>query len=1087
MKYRLGLDVGTASVGLVALELDENNRPVKPVYQSVRIFNEPLLPAQRGGIGEPKKAARRLARQQRRGHQRRSRRLEHIAELGRLMGLDPESIDADNGQRIHELRAQAAVSEISLEDLLRVFLKMGKRRGYYGGFKVKKDNDKGQVETGIRDLRTAIQEAGCKTLGQYLWKRISDGKHLRLKEDGLFADRKMVKDEFDCIWEMQEKYHQVLKEKHKEKTLRELFHKVIIEQRPLKSPAAMVGNCSLEPMLPRAPMAQPAMQAFRIEKQIADLRWGTTRNALPLSSQQKEIIRDQLQSRKEVKFSSLYQVMKRAGCPGPQGKELNLARGERETLTGDKTSAAMKSMGLLNDWKELAQNHQISVINLLADMGSPEVFDTPDWDKNLKGAKKVAKRKLKPEVPDFINKMLDSGKFGRLTNMGFDGGRSSYSIKALSNITNIMRGRETDEQGAIETAYPDFHKTRQAQLSEILPKHDATGNTVVDVALGQVRREVNAAIAKLGTTPSEIIIELSRDMRTGLKTRGEITAKMRRNEQDRKWAADEIRKSTGEEAAPSQIRRYLLWTEQEQKHCPYCERTISCSDAINGNVTEYEHILPRSLTRIGKKRDFLVLAHKSCNQEKENKTPWQAWGRDPERWSIIERRAKQFEKGYKVTIDGKEKTFKHRGKARQLLIKDFDSEALDNKVIGDFTGRQFQETAWIAKACGKWLRSICRNVSVSRGLLTAHLRRNWGLDTVIPEVRYEEGMLVFDEDYQANKRESAQKACIVSMEDFDKYRPYWEGHRVDKDNRTHRRLNKRIDHRHHLIDALVISLTTRSLYQRMANHYKQATDSGETKLRLYTEPELKDIRARALELVRTCRPSHRPDRWLAGNMFKKNPFTIKEEDGELFYAKRKKLTDFAKDKNGKAISVDRVRKKINNILPDSTRTIISKSFEERIKSGANPAKALNTVRHPEWDTTIRRVLIKYNKATDALQVKHGNRAPGLYKYLEPDEYAWLEFDRENQNSELSLVRQHEAIKLKTRGPPFNIIRLYKGDTVKDTKGNHYVIKRLKQSKYPMELCPVTEAIPDLDQVKKPRRILMKEIEIRKLILVKDVR
>ena len=793
-----------------------------------------------------------------------------------------------------------------------------------------------------------------------------------------------------------------------------------------------------------------------------------------------------MQSRKEVKFSSLYQVLKRAGCPGPQGKELNLARGERETLTGDKTSAAMKSMGLLNDWKELAQNHQISVINLLADMGSPEIFDTPDWDKNLKGAKKVAKRKLKPEVPDFINKMLDSGKFGRLTKMGFDGGRSSYSIKALSNITDIMRERETDEHGAIETAYPDFHKTRQAQLSEILPKHDATGNTVVDVALGQVRREINAAIAKLRTTPSEIIIELSRDMRTGLKTRGEITAKMRRNEQDRKWAADEIRKSTGKEAAPSQIRRYLLWTEQEQKHCPYCERAINCSDAINGNVTEYEHILPKSLTRIGKKRDFLVLAHKSCNQEKENKTPWQAWGHDPERWSIIERRAKQFKDGYKITVNGKERTFKHEGKTRQLLIKDFDSDALEDEVIGDFTDRQFQETAWIAKTCGKWLRSICADVAVSRGLLTAHLRRTWGLDTVIPQVRYEEGMPVFDEDYQSNKGESTQQACKISKGDFDKYRSYWEGHHVDKDNRTHRRLSKRIDHRHHLVDALVVSLTTRSLYQRMATHYKQVTDSGAARLRLYAEPELKDIRNRALESVRTCRLSHRPDRWLAGNMFKENPSTIREENGELFYAQRKKLIDLAKDENGHASPIDKVRKKINDILPESTRMIISKSFEGSIEAGANPEQALKAVRHPEWNTNIRRVLIKGDKAPDALQVKHGNRNPDLYKYLEPNEYAWLEFDKENPNPEPCLIRSHEAIKFNMQDPSPGIVRLYKGDTVRDSEDNrYYVIRKFRVSPPTLFLSPVTEAVANIGTVKKPRQKQVSGTRIKDLMLVTD--
>ena len=311
MTYRLGLDVGTASVGLVALELNRDNRPVKPVWHAVRIFDEPLLPAKSGGVGEPKKAARRLARQQRKGHERRSRRMKRIAQLAKLMDLDPETIESDKGQRIHELRASAVTSEISLPDLLRVFLLMGKRRGYAGGFKAKKDKDKGQVETGMGNLKTVMWKHGCETLGQYLWYRIKHGQHLRLKEDGLFADRQMVDDEFNRIWKTQEQYHQILKRNHNGKLLRNSFYKTIVEQRPLKSPAAMVGNCLLESMLPRAPMAQPVMQAFRIEKQIADLRWGTTSRAQPLSPEQREVIREQLQNQKEVKFTSLYKALEK--------------------------------------------------------------------------------------------------------------------------------------------------------------------------------------------------------------------------------------------------------------------------------------------------------------------------------------------------------------------------------------------------------------------------------------------------------------------------------------------------------------------------------------------------------------------------------------------------------------------------------------------------------------------------------------------------------------------------------------------------------------------------------------------------------
>lgn len=1092
MQYRLGLDVGTSSVGLVALELDEKGRAVKPVWHSVRIFDEPLLPAKQGGVGELKKADRRLARQQRRLHQRRARRLKHIAHLARGLGLDPATITADEGQSIHDLCARAATSPIDLPDLIRVLLKMGKRRGYSGGFKVKKvkkDDDKGQVETGIRNLKAKMQQHDYETLGEYLRYRIENGRHLRLKDDGLFADRQMVEEEFDRIWKTQEKYHPVLKEDYKGKPLRAHFYEAIFQQRPLKSPAAMVGNCSLEPTLPRAPMAQPIMQTFRIEKQIADLRWGTGRHARPLCPKQRAVIRERLRSQREVKFTTLYKALEKGGCPGPKGRELNLTHGDRESLTGDCTAAAMKSLGLLERWHGLEEGRRVSVINLLADMGSPDVFDSPEWGVKLKGAKAKKKpRQIKPEVKAFIDAMVETGKFDRLAKMKFDGGRSSYSIKALKKLVPVMEEDGVDEHEAISRAYPDSNPTDPKQLETELLPHKPTGNAVVDVALGQVGREVNAAIAALGGTPSEIVIELSRDMKTGLTKRDEITKKIRKNEKRRRDAADKIRKYTEKEATESQIKRYLLWQEQGERYCPYCEVPINCSDAINGGVTEYEHILPKSLTRIGRKRDFLVLAHKKCNQEKKDMTPWEAWReKDKQRWVIVRRRAKQFEDGYKVNIDEKERTFKHKGKARQLLVKDFEKGALDEAIIGDFSDRQFQETAWIAKACGKWFRSICPNVSVSRGLLTAHLRRIWKLDTVIPEVRYEENLPVFDEDYQPNKNESAQQEHKISAQDFKKHRPYWEGHSDDPNVRTHRRLNKRIDHRHHLVDALVIALTTRGLYQHMARHYQQVTESGRRALRLPAEPELANLREQALELVRKCRPSHRPDRWLAGKMFKENPYEIREDNGTPFYIQRTPVENLAKSREA---SVGDVRKSIEKILPESIRKIVSREFEARIKKGETPKQALaEPIRHPDYETCIRRVRLRHTKAGNAVRVAHGNRQTDLYKYLEPEGYAYLEFDRSGSNFNPRLVPLHEAMNSEgEHRSQSGVVRLYKKDTVHDSRDEkYYVVQQIKAEGPTLILSPITESIANVGNVQKPRARKVGGAQIKRLVPIEDER
>ena len=112
MRYRLALDVGTASLGLIALSLDDANDPVDIVHSDLRIFSEPILPAKSGGVGEPKKAARRAARVARRLIERRARRYRRIAHLASLLGLKREDVLPDSGQAIHHVRATAASERI---------------------------------------------------------------------------------------------------------------------------------------------------------------------------------------------------------------------------------------------------------------------------------------------------------------------------------------------------------------------------------------------------------------------------------------------------------------------------------------------------------------------------------------------------------------------------------------------------------------------------------------------------------------------------------------------------------------------------------------------------------------------------------------------------------------------------------------------------------------------------------------------------------------------------------------------------------------------------------------------------------------
>lgn len=1065
MEYRLGLDVGTASLGVAAVELSPTGQPLKLVGHAVHIFNEPL---ENGTAGlQSKKAARRQARLQRRQIDRRAARLRRVASLYALVGIPRDGAGHSGGDDLPRLRADAATERVAISDLMRIFLRLAKRRGYAGEFSSKKEGAKlGEVEGGSHDLEIAMRKLATDvgrervTLGEYLYHRRQQGLPTKLKIaerreetaelSNLYALRRHVESEFEQIWEIQARYHDVLNGVDgKGRPLKDLFREAIFHQRPLKPSHDKVGSCPLEPTHRRAPRAQPAFQRFRIEKTLADLRWGAGRRAQALAPEQKAIIRRILEEKETVRFKDILIALEKAGYPQPEGRGLNLDRASRDELQGNKTNSIFRKLGLAEEWKNLSERTQIQVINFLADLGSPEQLDDPQWHSRFSTAaskprfldEKGNVRLEYADFVDFINKLKENGKFDRLSKMGFDGGRASYSLKALNQLTEWLANpwwpthwqgeMHIDEEAAIRMCYPASQTTYSTVMPK-LPSPQATGDHVVDGALRQIRYIVNRLIDQLGGPPREIVVEMARDMGVGISRRNERERAMNDNRKARRHAEEEIRKH-GAKVTPSRIRRYLLWKEQGAKFCPYCERTISLEQVLSGTETEYEHILPRSLTQVGLKRSEIVLAHRDCNQAKGNRTPWEAWGKgqDPERWHVIEQRAAWFEKN---------KRFR---KAKLLLLKDFEQEVLTDESIASFSERQFHQTSWIAKEAAQWLQGICFTpVAVSRGELTALLRRAWRLETVIPEVRLEEGLPILDDEGQ-----------IVSLKDFVRFKPVWEGHRAPSGAlHTDRKLDKRIDHRHHLIDALTIALTSRSLFQEMARAYKLESEHctpGERPRLHQPEPPMRKLREQALAAVRECNLTIKPDRYPDGAIFKDTAYGTVQKEGESKsrLTLRVAVAKFVERKNGTA---EQARRAIASIVSDSIRAIVSQTFESRVAQGMSAPAALA---EPIWQECYgRRLPIKKVRcytdkyAEDAPIVEHTDRHGVAHrKRLLHAGYAYLEIEmREGRVIRSELVPTLRAVKDKERTRPPLTVRLHKGDTVLDQKdGKRYRIGYFK--------------------------------------------
>lgn len=1060
MAYRLALDVGTASLGLIALSLSEQMQPDDVAYSSLHIFSEPLLPAKSGGVGEPKKAARRLARQQRRLIERRARRLRRIAHLAPLLGLAPGAVQPDSGQDVHALRARAVDQRIELPGLLNVLLKLAKRRGYAGGFKVKKeDEEAGQVEGGIKHLQQLLHENGCKTLGKLLHQRFGDPDHagrgpresLKLKNIGLYAHRSMIEQEFDLIWDRQALHHEILNGKAAAYSVRgrvetlpikQHFKEAVFHQRPLKSVAAMVGQCALEPTLPRAPAAQPAAQAFRIEKQLADLRWGMGRAQRTLTHEQRDHIRamlqdpDQLNKDGQLTFGKIYKSLEKAGLRQEFPSQFNTDRFSRETLTGDKTSKVFDNLGMLAPWQALDSTTQLRVINLIANLGSPESVDADNWHERMQPAPK-------PEVVTFIDQWTEKGSFARLGKMGFDTGRAAYSIKGLKQLTTKMQ----EGNGCDEHTARDFHYKPKAPTGEMLmhlPAPASTGNVVVDVALRVVRHAVNQCLNAMGHPPSQIIVELSRDMALGLKARSKKEASIDKNRKARLYAKRQIESTIpGRTATSNDIFRYLLAQEQDF-HCPYCSKRLELGDALDGNASNVDHILPRSLTQVKRLRSHLVIAHRACNAAKGDEVPMVAFKADADRISAVENCA---------NILKRKKLFR---KANFLLAESYESEKLNDKSLDDFTERQYVESSWIAKLTAQWMRDVCPNVSVSRGELTAQLRRAWKLETVIPQVRLEtkidpssdapdNHLPLFDDD---------QPPKPITRTDFERFRACWENHHGPEVERTDRRVDKRIDHRHHLIDALVIGLTDRSLYMNMARRYKERMEQRAAGVRHVKpwetpEPPLRNVREVALKLVREAKVKHRPDRYPAGAFFQGMAYAKKyTDDGKSRIARSLELIDLTDEKH----SLDKARKGISDIVSSATRYIVSEEFEARIARGVSVETALTTpIPDPRYGTLIRQVQIYqrlgrgYANGEDAIRIKmpgrpYANGSHGEKHYLS-DGYAYIALIKDENGAVVDAVSVRSA-----DAPVFDMSRvarrIFRNDTVVDDHGDHHLVHQI---------------------------------------------
>lgn len=170
-----------------------------------------------------------------------------------------------------------------------------------------------------------------------------------------------------------------------------------------------------------------------------------------------------------------------------------------------------------------------------------------------------------------------------------------------------------------------------------------------------------------------------------------------------------------------------MWDECG-KICPYTGKKISFTNLYSGEF-EIEHIIPYSRS-LNDSMANKTLCHKSENQAKHNKTPFEAYSGD----EIL----------YKKILA---RVTKHMPRKARL----FKQDELDD----DFISRQLNDTRYISKEMTKYVKSISDKVRVNSGGTTSRLRGFWGLHSILSKEHNEKN--------RDDHRHHAVDALVVAL------------------------------------------------------------------------------------------------------------------------------------------------------------------------------------------------------------------------------------------------------------------------------------------------------------------------------------
>ena len=367
---RLGLDLGTNSIGWCLLNLDDSGNPSSIFRTGVRIFNDGRDPKSLSSLKANRRQARSARRRRDRFLQRQSFLINEMVRRG-LMPKDEHERKSLALKDPWQIRKTALDKELSPYDVGRAFFHINQRRGFKSNRK-SQDNEAGVVKQSIAELEMRLSETGARTLGEFLADRHASGEPVRARRLGdqtsalydLYPDRYMLEKEFDEIWSSQASHNASLFSDD----AKDAIKGIIFYQRKLKPQE--VGRCTLIPEETRISKSLPSFQRFRIYQELANLSWlDREGKAHPVTSslEARDALFNELEAKKKVTFKGMRRILRRMNVFDFDAS-FNLESDIRQHLDGNMTSCLMRSEDLLGAaWDSMSEDDQDALILMLND------------------------------------------------------------------------------------------------------------------------------------------------------------------------------------------------------------------------------------------------------------------------------------------------------------------------------------------------------------------------------------------------------------------------------------------------------------------------------------------------------------------------------------------------------------------------------------------------------------------------------------------------------------------------------------------------------------------------------------------------